>query len=217
MKWLVMVVVVSVLTGCATQQPQLTRAEWVALTTKSYPGVTVDQALTAAEKLFQLADPDDFKFTHTADTLIAHRQWSVYLVFAGAMGTDNWLVRAEETEIGVTLTVQMGEASGALLPMPTAYGDTSIGSIPSVSGTPPTGNALYTLFWGRMDFLLGKSNQWVSCKDHELQRTPKGPLWGTSHQLCNTFNIADNYPEGMKPPPEKPEPALWIQKFSTGG
>ncbi|MFJ0446581.1 hypothetical protein WLU10_24370, partial [Bordetella bronchiseptica] len=68
------------LVGCAAKQPQLTRSEYLKVTQRTYEGKSAEEVLNAAEKLFRLADGDDFKFFHDDDSMSASRSWIVYVV-----------------------------------------------------------------------------------------------------------------------------------------
>lgn len=98
--------------GCATI-PQPTREEFLNATTREFRGVTKEQALSAAERLFRLADGDDFRFSHTQDSLLAQRNWMAYAVIAAASGTDFWQVTATPLAEGVRVSAQVSvSASG---------------------------------------------------------------------------------------------------------
>lgn len=194
---------VFVIAGCATQHPPMTREEWLNTTTRYYEGKTKDEVLNAAEKLFTLSDGDDYTFQHTDDALYASRQWTMYFVIGFAQGNDNWVVSAKETDKGVKATVRAAIQSSSVAPMATTGGDFSAATIP-LSGTPVTGNSLYELFWARMDYLLGKRSDWMTCEEADA-RKKSGETWGWNDPLCNSINVKDQDPTGKK---KEPEPEL---------
>lgn len=62
------------LSGCATSKHQeLTREEWLATTTRTYEGIDREKIIKAAERLFRLADGDDFRIAHYEEGLICPR------------------------------------------------------------------------------------------------------------------------------------------------
>ena len=87
----------AMLAGCATL-PELTREEHLALVNRTYEGVTSEEALAAAEKLFRLADPKQVQFQHFENGFRVHRRWLIYAVFSAVRGTDIWDVRTTPTE-----------------------------------------------------------------------------------------------------------------------
>lgn len=182
--------------GCA-KQPQMSREEWISVTTHEYKGVSVNDSLIATEKLLRLADGDDFKVVHMEKGLYATRPWLVYLVFAAAMGTDYWKVTATEIDGGVKMTMYANVSASAVTPMPTTGGDLTASSMP-MAGSPVMGPALYDLFWSRLDYLLGKGEQWTTCEDIYKKVRDK-ELWGDVAPLCNGFNVADKMPEDLRP------------------
>ncbi|MCZ4065392.1 hypothetical protein NB636_10370 [Oxalobacter aliiformigenes] len=189
-----------IITGCATQHPTMTREEWLNTTTRHYEDKTKEEVFSAAEKLFTLSDGNDYTFQHTDDSLYAVRKWSMYFVIGFASGTDNWVVTAKETEKGVKASVRASIDGSGMAPMPTVGGDISAGTIP-LAGTPVTGTSLYELFWARMDYLLGKRSEWMTCEEADA-RKKSGVTWGWNDPLCNSFNVTDEAPTGKKKEPQ---------------
>jgi hypothetical protein len=139
--------------GCATTRPQLSREEWLAVTSRTYDGVTKEQVLEAAERLFRLADGDDFVISHTEEGLYATRNWLVYLILAGAMGTDYWQLKAVPTPTGVNVTVYATTQAGSVVPIAVTTGGWTATTTP-MAGTPVIGTAIYDVFWSRMDWCI---------------------------------------------------------------
>ncbi|MFH0813079.1 MAG: hypothetical protein V2A69_09620 [Pseudomonadota bacterium] len=181
-----------VFAGCATTKPQLTREEWLDTTTRYYDGVSKDEVLKAAERLFRLADGNDFKIVHAEDELYATRNWLVYVVLAAASGTDYWRVTTKSAQNGVKVSVQVNTQSQTIAPMATTSGSWTATTLP-MAGTPVQGTAIYDVFWARMDYLLGKRTDWMDCKQAG-ERVKKGITWGLNEALCNCFNIKDDKP-----------------------
>jgi len=186
--------VVMFLTGCATQQ-KMSREEFLQATQRTYQDKSPEQIFSASEKLFVLADGDDFTFSHTPDSLLAIRPWSIYLVLAYTAGTDVWTVKASRnektggTDAAVYVTTAHG---GSVLPVVVANSGSTATS-PGSGGIPTRGNAIYQLFWERLDYLLGLNSKWMSCDDVDKE-IANGKLWGDTSPLCNSLNIKDNSP-----------------------
>lgn len=181
------------LAGCATTRPQLSREEWLAMSSRHYDGITKDQVICAAEKLFRLADGDDFSIVHTEDGIYAVRNWIVYLVFAAGMGTDYWQLKVTTTDNGAKATVQVNTQAQSITPMATTSGAWTATTMP-MAGTPVGGTAIYDVFWSRMDYLLGKRPDWMNCQMAD-ERVKQGIAWGTNVALCNSFNVKDETPQ----------------------
>lgn len=187
-------VLVLSLAACALPpKPQLTRAQWLEITTRYYDDVSVDDVLNAAEKLFRLADEKDFQFSHSDNELYAFRSWSAYMVIAASMGTDQWQVTAVPTGGRVRVSLRSTSSSSVITAMPTVQGDLFAATMPGMTGMPTQGTALYALFWSRMDFLLGKSTDWIDCDDVK-QWYKQQLVWGDKRALCDGFNITDSSP-----------------------
>jgi len=199
------VLLILLLCGCATI-PQLTREEslklrneQIATTTKIYNNVTKEDVLIATDKLFRLADGDDFTITHTENTVLGNRRWLIYLVLAAAMGQDNWIVAAEENPVDKTVkvVVRVSTVSNNLAPMMTTGGANtwSVATLPGVENTIP-GKALYYIFFKRLDYLLGITDEWLDCERADAI-IKEEKISGSTECLCNSFNIKDSKPDKM--------------------
>ena len=189
---ILLILLTSFLTACAATHPHLTREQWLQNTTRHYKDISKDDILNATEKLFRLADGDDFKIVQLPNGLYASRKWCVYMIFAAAMGTDYWKVtvtpKGSDQEVTLLVTTQ----GSAVTPMMTTGSEWTATSMP-MGGKPVQGTALYDVFWARLDYLLGLKKDWMDCKIAD-KRVSKGITWGTNEALCNSFNIKDNKP-----------------------
>ena len=181
-------VVFVMLSGCAASRPDLTREEYLALVNRTYEDTSAEEGLAAAERLFRLADPRQVKFQHFDNGFRVYRRWSVYMVIAAAFGTDIWDVRAAPSGQGTKLTVHLSRTSSNItgVPTPTAAGDTSATVItsPGTGGVPVDSTAIYDLFWGRMDYLLGRRPEWMTCEEASARRK-EGLTYGPLDALCS--------------------------------
>lgn len=188
----------ALLAGCATQK-QLTREEYVAATTRQYDGVTVEQVADAVEKVFRLADGDDFDIQHTEEGLTASRRWLVYIVIGASAGVDYWTLTAKPSGNGVLAKINASTQYGNMVPI--GQGVTTMpGHNAGIRGT-----SLYDTFWRRMDYMLGKSDKWTTCEDASKKRKA-GETWGLDEALCNSFNMKDLLPVELRR--DEPAPAL---------
>lgn len=202
----------SVLSGCVAPHPPMTRAEYLDTVTRTYADTTPDQVLTATEKLMRLADGNDFQISHSADGLRAARNWLIYAVIAMANGTDYWDVKATPSPAGTVVQVQVstqGSATGVI-----ATGQGNYAPLTTVGGgNPVPGNAIYDVFFARLDFLLGRREDWMTC-DVANDRVEKKIVWGDNSALCNTANMMDAAPEGViVPERRKRRPAYGAPPF----
>ena len=184
------------LAGCAAPQPHMTRAEYLQVTQRTYEGKTPDDVYLAAEKLFTMADGDDFKFFHTEEAMVATRPWLIYLVLAASSGVDTWTIRAREVDGATKVSAALNTSMSSIVPVPTTGGDMSAGTMPSMAGNVP-GTAIYDVFWARMDYLLGKTDHWMTCKEADA-RVKSKVTWGSNEALCNSVNLKDELPEELR-------------------
>jgi len=190
------------LVGCV-KTPQMTPEEWTQATQRHYDGVSQDEVAKAVEKLFRLADGSDFKTLRLADGLYASRNWGMFVVLTSEYGTDYWLLKMVEKDGGVDVAVRVTTDLAAYTSIERTDQNLTAGpagtlkaSTMPLGGETVTGTALYDVFWARLDFLLGKSTEWMTC-DQSNQRVSQGVVTGTNKALCNSFNINDDLPENV--------------------
>lgn len=202
--------VAAMLAGCVTPHPPMSREEYIATTTRVYPDKTKEDVFKAAEKLFRLSDGNDYTFTHSEESMDATRKWSFYVVLAAGFGQDHWRVTAKDTDNGVKATVQAATQSQAVQPMMVADGtnQNAYATTGPMQGSPIQGNALYNLFWKRMDYLLGKRPDWATCEESD-KNIKEGKEWGFNDPLCNSFNVDDVDP--TKPKKDKQDSNIDIE------
>jgi len=170
----------------------MSREEWLQATQRTY-GTTQENVIKATEKIFRLADGDDFKVAHHENGLTATRPWIVYMVFTGATGTDYWSLNVKDNNGKTKASIAVSTDGNAVAPIATTSpGVYSAGSA-AIAGTPVNGTALYDLFWSRMDWMLGLRKDWMGCKEADAMVKEK-KVWGTNEALCNSFNIKDTLP-----------------------
>ena len=198
-KLLITTLLAILLTACVAPQRKMTRSEWIDITSREYQNKTQEEVIQAAEKLFTLADGDDFQFSHTQNGMLAHRRWFLYLVIAAADGVDYWKLNTEKTEHGVKVTIELTVAGNTT----TAGGMNSINTS-SILGMPVNGNAIYTIFWERMDYLMGKTDHWMTC-DEINKKIKNKELFGGAEQLCLSATVDDKHPDPNYIKPKKTE------------
>ena len=71
----------------------------------------------------------------------------------------------------------------SIVPVPIA-GDTAATALPGEGGVPLNSTAIYDLFWGRMDYLLGRRDRWMTC-DEAKARRKAGTTYGLLEALCS--------------------------------
>lgn len=140
------------LSACAAPHQITNRADFLAEATRTYK-VPREKVIQAAETILKISDPQDFDFRHNQSGFVGMRRYFVYAVLASASGQERWEISTEETKEGVRVSLgvtDVGQTHGQ-------GGQRYDGKLGSVH--------LYRLFWKRMDYMLGKSQVWVSCQD----------------------------------------------------
>lgn len=194
MRSIIVILLGVVLAGCATSRPSMTRDEFLSTTQRVYQGVDEHEFYAAAERLFRLSDEDDTSFAYPSEhAMLVERDWSTYLVLAYAAGTHHWRIETEPAPGGLRGRVYASMAASSVTGAPTGGGGASAITTP-MTGSMVNTPALYELFWARMDYLLGKSDDWPSC-DTWKARLRSDQTYGNIEPLCLGMNTDDRSPE----------------------
>ena len=135
-------------------------------------GQSASLSLWAADRVFRLAD-DNYVISPSPDGLRAERNWKKKEALltsdfsrATSFGSDTWMVTPKPLpQGGVKVTamhsMQAAFVSGCLLlPYPNRSDATLCPEMPNLTTT----SATYDLFFARLDYLLGKRKDWITCK-----------------------------------------------------
>jgi hypothetical protein len=145
------------LAACGATIPMWSKDYRTAATTRSYAAAPA-QVLAAARTVVQLSGtPRDVQIANTAGGIDAHRYHQGFLGMDSI--TDDYRFRVTATPDGTGTTVGL---SIAALRTDTA-GNEDMGVSPLLSGSEVQVADPYALFFARMDYLLGKRTDWVSC------------------------------------------------------
>ena len=161
------------LSGCATK-PKATKEQMSTAMTRNYKGVSSDQVLQASEKLLKLADEKRFKFAREDNQLTATRSGEVFTgIYSGgkASVTAVWLVKTQEKDQSTVVNIEGGWRRQSM----------SAGITSNLKR--PEGTAVYNLFFNRLDNLLGKSNEWMTCEGMK-KAIKQGEESGDIRMLC---------------------------------
>ena len=159
--------------GCATK-PKISEEEMKAAMTRTYQGVSSGQVMKASEKLLKMVDEKRFQFTQSGNQLTATRSGEIFTgMYSGGKSRVSgvWLVNTKE--MGKSTVVKI-EAAWKTEPLSTGL---------SSKVKRPEGTAVYKLFFSRLDNLLGKSNEWMTCEGMK-KAIQQGEASGDIRMLC---------------------------------
>lgn len=173
---------VTLLASCSARK-QLTPEEALAererqiqMMSRVYEGMSPNEILMAADRVFRLAD-SDYTISHAETSLVATRNWVLYLVLTAAFGTDTWVVETFPAENATRVVTRHSGQAQSLAPTPTVGFNGQLGMTastgPSIQGA-STWSGPYRLFYERVDYLLGQRGDWVKCRD--AKEGYEGPL-----------------------------------------
>jgi hypothetical protein len=141
--------------SCAAPHQIVDRQDFLAEAIRRYPGENRERVIKAAETVLRISDPNDWDFRYTLNGFVGLRRYVVYAVIAATRGQEKWEFLADEdtenpNSIRASVSIsEAGVASGGYSNTP--Y-EGKMASIP-----------LYRLFWDRVDYMLRKRPDWVTC------------------------------------------------------
>ena len=154
------VLLATTVASCGASIPLWTKDYAQSVTTHSYVDVAPAQALQAAKEVITLAAaPHNADFTDRVGGFEAHRYFTGISGMAPVTGAYDFQVTATATGKGSILTVNIRDDSqyDAM-----SFPDVSV-TPTSYSGGPIQVRGPYDLFFARVDVLLGKRKDWISC------------------------------------------------------
>ncbi len=145
--------VVAGLTACTSTGDKVrSHADWQQEATRSFPGESKARLIAAAEAVLANADPRDMTFDYRVGGFSAKRRYFVYAGLAAADGEDRWSFSAGENEEEARSVVSMVDRLALRTVAGTGRGSLNL----KMRGT-------FRLFYARMDYVLGRRKDWVTC------------------------------------------------------
>lgn len=169
---ILLLIVLSLLSACAPkrltpEEAEAERERQIQMVTRVYEGKSQKDVLMAADRIFRL-DDSDYVISHSETSLVAKRNWVVYLVITAAFGTDTWVVETFPDGNATKVITRHSGQGQSVMPTPTVGFNGQMGMTastgPSMQGM-STWSGPYRLFYERMDYFLGKRTDWVRCRD----------------------------------------------------
>jgi hypothetical protein len=138
----------------------------------------------------RISDPADFEFRYTLTGFTGLRRYFIYAVLASASGREKWEFLTEPHPAGLRASVSISEEG-------TASGGYSASRYEGAMASVP----LYRLFWSRVEYMLGKRPDWVTCEQAagELQASNTNTL--ALGGLCGPTSDGRNAPAPEPLPP----------------
>lgn len=156
--------------ACASPGPAMTAREKIETKNRVFPGRTATEVSQAVRRTFELLDPTDVGFREMRAGIIANRS-------IGGVGTSTLATFMFEFDEGpdgveVSLDIQSQATGEPLWEVETPFS--------------------YQVLWQRLDYLLGLSTEWDSCRTWiDRINEPIGTAW--IHEVCS---LADDMPPG---------------------
>lgn len=189
MRALAIVAATLALAGCNTPHQIVDRSDFLAEGTRTYRGEARERIVEAAEMVLKVSDPNDFEFRHSLNGFTGLRRYMVYAIVASQTGREKWDFLVEpEANGALKAAISVSEAG-------TTYGNYTATPYENRMASVP----LYRLFWDRVDYVLGKREDWTTCEQaaaalQGTQTNATAALGG----LCGPTSDGRNSP----PPPQ---------------
>ena len=183
------------ISACATQEQKLSRADWLAMTSRTYLQKTEDEVINKVQKIFELADPNDVTFTHFKNGITVERNMLFFAVVVAVSGHYKWVIEVKEENSASLVTAYAYANLNSTTAVQTGPSSVAPYSTSSNAGAALQGRALYNLFWSRLDFLLGIENsEWLTCS--QMAEKTGASTFGELEALC--LNADDLSPKREK-------------------
>jgi hypothetical protein len=180
------------LAGCAPAARVTNHADWLKEATRTWPGETRGRIIAAADAVVKHADPRDTQVEYNHHGFTARRKFLIYALIATATGTETWTFSSAENEKGASATVriiQRGTAQAGSHSERFRENQVYLGSL--------------RLFYARIDYLLGRRPDWITCSDAPQKLAlPEGAPGLQS--LCSLTHQGRDAPPPPRVPPKPP-------------
>jgi hypothetical protein len=199
------VAVIFLFAGCAARK-QLSYEEYLDVKeeydrarTHLFADTTKKSVIKATARVFELSDGSDFHMSYHEDAIAAYRDWNMYLVFGSVFAHEYWYLLVEQDGPDVvararTYTIARGGLIPLGAPMPSdaiprmVLSDDNVNP-KTVSEAEINDGAVYCHLFSRMNVILGRSDDWISCDEAEDHPAVKADL----ETLC--INAKDFEPD----------------------
>lgn len=115
-------------------------------TTREYPGISKDAILEAAKKIFIYAGKKDFRLDSFRNKLLASRTKVNYYGFLVVSHEDFWILSIDNENDTPLAKLELSRVHDYKFDKPEYISKSA-----------------HELFWSRLDYLLGLSDEWTSC------------------------------------------------------
>jgi hypothetical protein len=143
---------VTLLGACAQPEKPMSHAAWQAEAVRSWPGETRARLIAGAEAVLNHAAPRRLSFEYTQNGFRALRRSTLYGGLVTAELSDRWRFAASANDAGAAATVRMVQ-----------HGTASAGTRSQSYREPNLAIGGFRLFYARLDYVLGRRADWVSC------------------------------------------------------
>lgn len=175
------------MTGCAI--PKMDDQTLERISTHKYSGFSNETIIKAAEKIITDADPDDTGFSPYKDGFISNRIW--YNGFDANVFGETLMTFQVEKRVNDSVHLRL-----------TLSGKDRLRPLQKKITQNLFGDYTYEIFWKRLDYALGLTDVWYSCRLAKIDREA-GKIYlpteagGTFNPFCDTAYSSAILPNGF--------------------
>ncbi|MDO9413882.1 MAG: hypothetical protein Q7T81_15040 [Pseudolabrys sp.] len=158
------------------------RNEYLAVQTRLYKGEGRERLLQAAEAVVRASGNYEFEFG--LNGFSARKSYFVYGIVANASGREKWDFNTEANPGGLLATATVSDAGDI-------HGGLTVSRYEKIGVAAP----VYELFWARVDYVLGRRADWLSCAQAQAEKGAGGSLYG----LCGGLSGSEAIPPQLAP------------------
>lgn len=146
-----LLIITAITSGCASQR-DVSREEWLSMTTRTFPSTTVETVLKIGDQVLQFSDHSDVIVSHAENKIFGLRRFMIYAVLSATMGRYEFDLQAtqkgQDVETKLEITRSFAAVFGPEMKDPWRWREA------------------HDLFYGRMEALLYGKN-WQTCSEAE--------------------------------------------------
>ena len=161
--------------GCATQNKYMSNVQYYD------QNITKDQLLHAAKRVFNLSDKNKYVVDSYRDELNVTKSKAFYKMYTMQIRNDYFNLKVDEnnTEGKLKVTLSLSRTYGIEEEEREYLGKN---------------NSMYGLFWDRVDYLLGRKDEWTSCAKFRIDEKTSSPYESFLYDsfFCDFGEIEDN-------------------------
>lgn len=176
--------------GCVAPPPDIT--DWRPIQQRSFVGVSERTFEDAVQAVFAASRPGDYKLRIMPGEILAERAVNSYIVVATVQGKETWSLKYR------------GDGEALTASADATFNGSMITTVPMPWSERPNYPSQYSIFWERIDYVLGRRTTWPECATYPDASSTVEMVLG----LCGMgWEDVRNPPKPVIAPPPSAKPS----------